>query len=204
MNRLYIIGIIALIVLGIALGGYIYRPEPPKPETYAPAEVQKDRSQILERKPQANAKPAHKVPKGAKVERVVKLEVRSKPVNAPSALRAGAGEAEPPADIDCPPVQVDLSLVRLPDESRRVIASSPNGEILTGVDIPVESAAPDKGYDWLVGGAVNLFDKGWEIHGGRKIADSLLGVTGPVYLGPMFIQREDRREYWMKGDILIP
>jgi hypothetical protein len=41
---------------------------------------------------------------------------------------------------------VDMTLVRMPDGTRRVIASSPNGDIKPGasVDIPVENAAPQK------------------------------------------------------------
>jgi hypothetical protein len=35
-------------------------------------------------------------------------------------------------------VTVDLSLVRMPDKTRRVIASSPDGKILSGVDVPIE------------------------------------------------------------------
>lgn len=192
--QLVIIAASVLLLAGLTLGWYLFRPEPPKPETYAHPITLKGGAQVLERKPQANARPAHKVPSGAAVERVVRVSVAPKEIDLTA---PGAHSAE------CPALDVDLSLVRLPDDSRRVIASSPNGEIVGGVDIPVESAAPYKGYNWLVGGGVNLFDKGWEIHGGRKIADSLLGVTGPVYLGPMLIQREDRREYWMKGDILF-
>src|SRR5262249_11961117 len=45
------------------------------------------------------------------------------------------GDAEPPAI--CPPAEVDLSLIRSPDKTERVIASSPNGNILSGLDIPV-------------------------------------------------------------------
>ena len=40
---------------------------------------------------------------------------------------------------DCPPVTIDLSLVREKGGSRRAIASSPDGAIVSGLDIPVET-----------------------------------------------------------------
>lgn len=105
---------------------------------------------MLERKPQANARPAHKVPENAKVERIVRVSV------APSEIDLAA-----PADhsSECPALDVDLSLVRLPDESRRVIASSPNGQILGGVDIPVESVAAYKELKWAAGLTANPLDR---------------------------------------------
>lgn len=99
------------------------------PETPAPAVKQADGSTVLERAPDAQAKPAQQVPKGAKVERVVKVKVQ--------------GGANPQDSAKpCPAVNVDLSIVRMPDATRRVIASSPDGEILSGLDVPVESASP--------------------------------------------------------------
>ena len=193
MNKLYLYGGIALVVAGIFIGWKLFRPEPPKPETYAPAAAQEDGSKVLERKPQATAKPAHKIPKGAKVERVVKLEVKSKPVNAPSALQTGAGKAEAPAATDCPPVQVDLSLVRLPDESRRVIASSTNGEIVGGVDIPVESAAPYKELKWAAGLTANPLE--------RTLGGFIDRDLGPLRFGAELNQIKDGYDLRLKAGV---
>jgi len=159
MNRLYGVIVLVFLLAGLSLGWYIFRPSPPKPEVYAPPVAQKDGSKVLERKPQADAKPAHEVPKGAKVERIVKIEVKSTPVNTPSARQIGSGSTESTAAIDCPPVTVDLTLVRLPDESRRVIASSPNGQVVGGVDIPVESARAYKELKWAAGVTANPIDR---------------------------------------------
>lgn len=154
MNRLYFIGIVALVVLGIAIGGYIYRPEPPKPETYAPAAVQADGSTIVERKPQANARPKAQVPKGAKVERIVRFEV--KPLELPpQASLDGAGAIE----TSCPSLDMEITLVELPDETRRVILRSEQGEVLNAVDIPVSSAKPYKELKWAAGLTANPMDK---------------------------------------------
>ena len=42
-----------------------------------------------------------------------------------------------------------------------MIASSPNGEILAGVDIPVEAARPVRTLRWAAGGLWNPPDKTW-------------------------------------------
>jgi len=166
----------ALVGLGLVLGWYFFRPAPPKQEFYAPPAVQDDGSKVLEKKPQASAKPPHKVPEGAKVERIVKIVVRSKPEKAPAATQEGRGEAETPLKADCPPVKVDLSLVRLPDESRRVIASSPNGEIVGGVDIPVESARVYKELKWAAGVSYNPLDRGFGAFLDRDLGPFRLGA----------------------------
>src|SRR3989304_1120568 len=126
-RNLIIAAIVAAAAAALFVGWKLWHKEPVM-ETW-PA----DGGVRPERKPDAKAKPAHEVPKDSKVERVVKLEVKSK---------------EKP---DCPSIDVDLSLVRLPDETRRVIASSSNGEILAGVDIPVESARPVSEPKWAAG-----------------------------------------------------
>ena len=116
------------------------------PEIPSPAVKQADGSTVLERAPDAQAKPAQQVPKGAKVERVVKIKVQG----------GGTGLKLPDAGKACPPVTVDLSLVRMPDSTRRVVASSPDGEILSGLDVPVESAAPPPAPKrWAVGVSLN-------------------------------------------------
>lgn len=117
---------IALLGAAAAAGWWLGRPakivEPP-----APAAAQADGSLILERAPDARAKPKQRVPRNARVERVVAVDVKP----APGALKD-----------DRDSLRVDLSLVRLPDSTRRVLASSPDGEVVGGLDIPVETAAP--------------------------------------------------------------
>jgi len=136
--------------LGWMLGWMLWRPKPPQVETYAPEKRQSDGSLVLERKPQADAKPAQQVPKGARVERVVQVQVQ--PRNAtPTAAPATPGPGPGSALSELPPVTVDLSIVRLPDQSRRVIASSPDGAIVGGVDIPVEAARQARALKWAAG-----------------------------------------------------
>lgn len=129
---LVIAGVGLMLAAGVALGWYWFRPAPIV-ETAKPAEVQADGSTVLPRAPNPQAKPKHKTPKGAKVERTG--QIVAQPTTPPEILAC-------PGAPTCPPVTIDTSLVRLPDGSRRVVVSSPDGQVLKGVDIPVETAQP--------------------------------------------------------------
>lgn len=115
------------IVAAAAIGWWLGQPKPVQ-ETAAPEVRQADGSVMLERRPDPGAKPKQQIPRKAKVERVAQVTVQ------PDAI-AEAGKP-------CPPVTVDMTLIREPDGMRRVLASSPDGQVVGGLDIPVESAAP--------------------------------------------------------------
>lgn len=176
-----------IFVAGIWTGWMLWRPKAPKVEAYAPEKLQADGSMVLERKPQPDAKPAHEIPKGAKLERIVQVKVQ--PRNAtPTAAPAIPGSG--PANVlpELPPVTVDLSLVRLPDQTRRVIASSPDGEVIGGVDIPVEAAPPVRSLKWAGGGLWNPSDRTWGAWVQRDLGPAVVGVDAfqvrdPVTVG---------------------
>lgn len=135
--------IIAVVLVGFGFGAawWMFKPVPVI-ETTNPAETQPDGSTVIERKPDAKAKPKQQTPKGAKVERVI--EIVAQGVTPPEIAAC--------TSVRCPPVKVDLSLVRLPDNTKRVLASSPDGQIVGAVDIPVETAAPPpEPPKWAVG-----------------------------------------------------
>lgn len=98
----------------------------PTPEPAAPQQRQTDGALLIERQATTpTAKPKQQIPKRAKVERVAQVTVQ------PDAPAPAAGQP-------CPPVTVDLSLIREPDGGRRILASSPDGEVVAGLDVPVE------------------------------------------------------------------
>lgn len=112
----------------------------------APAVHQADGSEILERKPDAKPPPApHQIPAGAKRERAISVTVQ-------------------PKRVDCPPVTVDLSLIQQ-DGGRRVIASSPDGTVISGMDMPIEAALlPPAPRKWAAGVNYDPFGRrygGW-------------------------------------------
>lgn len=115
------------IFVAAAVGYWLGQPKPVQ-ESAAPEQHQADGSVMLERRPDVDARPKQQIPRKAKVERVAQVVVQ------PDAI-AEAGQP-------CPPVTVDMTLIREPDGMRRVLASSPDGRVVGGLDVPVETAAP--------------------------------------------------------------
>ncbi len=188
-NHILAILAIALVGLGFLAAWEIYRPKPAKAEPPAAAVRQKDGSLELERAPSGLAtgapagsrplKPAQELPKGAKVERLEEVTVDPYPQGAgdpgrtTSSVAAGIGtslnlapSASPgaPGSRACPPVTVDLSLVRMPDQTRRVLASSPNGQVVGGLDVPVDPPAPLRVQRWTAAALA-----GYDTHAGRNV-----------------------------------
>ncbi len=131
----YLLLALAALIAAAALGWWLGQPKPVQ-EHYAPAQHQADGSVMLERKPDPAAKPKQQIPKKAKLERVGRVTVQPERDSLDTG-RPNSLDAEP-----CPPVSVDWSLVREPNGGRRVLASSPDGPIIGGVDVPVDTAAP--------------------------------------------------------------
>lgn len=149
-TNLWIGPLVLTAVACVALGWWLARPEKVV-ETPAPAVQQADGSTVLERAPDAKARPAAEIPRGAKLERTVSVTVKPRAEsNAGPKAGQGPGGSLMPAP-DCPPVKVDLSLVRMPDRTRRVVASSPNGEIVGGLDVPVDTAPGSEPQRWAAG-----------------------------------------------------
>lgn len=154
MNRilLVLLGAAGLFLAGLSTGWWLQRPRTVV-ESPAPASRQADGSLVLERTGTqiAPQKPPHALPKGAKEERRVSVVVQPPRGTVKESLTVDSAEAarlvasndliSRPGKMvdscDCPPVTVDLSLVRMPDKTRRVIASSPDGKILSGIDVPI-------------------------------------------------------------------
>lgn len=181
-------GIILGLILGLLAGWKLYRPAPAPVETAASAARQPDGSLILARRPDANPPPPPAaIPVGGKEERRVEVIVRYRERPASGPLPAGATqgasitEAHPDSSAACPPVRVDLSLVRMPDETRRVVASSPDGEVVGGVDIPVEPARPTpRPIRWTAGGLYDPVN--------RTAGAFALRAAGPFTVGATVYQ----------------
>jgi hypothetical protein len=114
-------GVLILLASGIVIGE---RCAAPRAEviTYRVPVRQADGSLIAERTPEAKPTPApHEIPRGWKEERRVSATVK-------------------PARSDCPPVALDMSIVRDREGGKRVVLSSPDGTVTAGQDIPIEPA----------------------------------------------------------------
>ena len=182
----------ALIVGGLGFwGGWrAHRPAAPVVEKAAAAVRQSDGSLELQRQaatPAAQVQPGHELPKGATLERQIALTIQPQQsaaaveTPAPAApqftLSAEAAKnlamqctpltamgALGQAKGACGPVRVDLSLIKMPDQTRRVVASSPDGEVVGGLDIPVSSPPAIRDRRWSVGALV-----GWDWRRSRRV-----------------------------------
>lgn len=129
-------------------------------QTEAPAAAQRqaDGSLVLERTATSpKAKPASALPKGGKAERIVSVTVQ-------------------PARADCPVCIVDMTLVRMKDDSRRVVASSPTGTVLGGLDIPVLPIITDRRHPWALGASRGTEANSWGIWLDRDVSRLRVGI----------------------------
>lgn len=128
-----VVFVLALLAAGIVIGE---RSAAPRAEviTYRAPVRQADGSLIAERTPQAKPAAApHKIPRGWREERRVSATVK-------------------PTRADCPPVALDMSLVRDGEGGKRVVLSSPDGTVTAAQDIPIEPAlVPAPARRWAAG-----------------------------------------------------
>ncbi len=135
MNILRGIAIFGVGLLSGILGMYLW-PAATVVETAEPEQRQADGSLALGRAPDANAKPKNQIPTGGKAERTIRVDVQ-------------------PPRADCPICTVDLTLVRMPDDTRRVVASSPTGTVIGGLDVPILPIVLDRPKVWAAGALYN-------------------------------------------------
>ena len=162
------------VLLGMWLGAQLSKPKAVARETAAPGVRQADSSLVLPRAPDSAAAPQHLIPKGDKLEREIRVVVQPYVKKSPVSLTdttTGKGNAP----FLSSPVRMDLSLVRLPDLTHRVIASSPDGTVTGGIDVPVDTVvAAHREPKWAAG---PLYDPGNRRWGGTIDRD-----VGPLRL----------------------
>lgn len=166
MNRDAIVALSGLI-LGLGIGWFLWRPEPPVVEPHAPAIELKNGGLVLEREPEARAPilvvdAIKELGRGAELERAVSVTVKPK--------------EKATDEIQCPPVTLDLGIVKMPDETRRVIATSPDGEIIGGLDIPTAPAKSFKQLKWAAGAVYDPQYKDYGAFVDRDIGPFRVGV----------------------------
>lgn len=156
---------------GITAGWYLHQ-STPIVETHKPAITQKDGSVVLERAPDAKTDvPAPKLP--GKLERTVVVKVKPKPEKKPEPVKPDANGMCPVAK-ECPALTVRLDLVHDAEAGRRVVASSPDGEIVGGIDIPMEKWVRRNENKWAAGLTYDT---------DRKVGAFLDRDLGPFRLG---------------------
>jgi hypothetical protein len=134
---------------------------PPADMTHAPEIRQADISLVLEREPNPSnsrsLRPAHMLPEGAVAERVVQVVIQpnAESLAIPKAFAGGDATWLPR------PLTLDLTLARMPDGGHRVIASTPDGMVVKGLDVPVSIAPPAIQYFRNTAGGGYSLGGGW-------------------------------------------
>ena len=203
----------AAFLLGLLAGWAFYRCKPGPVEKPAPAVRQKDGSLILERsdtgkpadQPSAPAlKPAGALPKGAVIERNIEItvqpdsprpELKTRPASAPDLDLPRGSVTDLSGAFECPEVKVDLSLIKLKDQTQRVVASSPDGKVVGGLDVPITRQEFPKPIRWTAQ-AVTGYDvtKSRQVFGGQvsrnlgpfTLSGGIIGQTAFVGAGIHF------------------
>lgn len=130
---------------GLAAGYRLYHSESIS-EVSAPQVEQRDGSVILKRDPEAKPDaPAPKLP--GKVERTVVVKAKPKMEKKEPAKPDSSGLCPV---LECPALTVRLDLIQQ-EEGRRVVASSPDGDIVGGIDIPIEKWIKRNENKWAAG-----------------------------------------------------
>ncbi len=163
---------LACIGIGLTGGWWIYRPNPSHIETPAIAVRQNDGSLVLERTTDKNAIKMPLLPAGTKPVRVTTVQIR--PTQPETAL-----ESTRPV---CPDVHVNLTTVEDKAGNRRVVASSPDGTVVGGVDVPlVEVPGEVKKHPWAAGGYYSPLNRGFGGFIQRDVGPFVVGGSGGVY-----------------------
>jgi len=197
-KTLYAICAVAIFAGGMSLGWKMRAPKPGKLDPPAAAVRQSDGSLILEHKPDPSAKPAQEIPKGSVVERIVYVTVKPRASGVDPLPMIGDVQqvvVVPAVATPCPPVRVDLTLIRQLDQTRRVIVSSPDGEVIGGLDVPVEAAPEQRVQKWAVTGLIGYdFRQRCRVYGAMAsrsdgpfvVQTGFIGQTAFVGMGVRF------------------
>lgn len=158
---------LVILTLGLGLGYWLgYSRYSPKPiqETNAPEIRQPDGSLVLERNISET-----RIPKKPPVMPFTGSEwIRhSEVVIKPTASLIGS-------NAEIKPIVVSFDLIRLSDKTYRVIASAEGGEVMGGIDVPIETTAYPDQPKWAAGGI--LLNNGYGAFIQRSLGAFLVGL----------------------------
>lgn len=193
--------------IGLLLGWWIWSPAPPATEGRAVAERLPSGALLVERDPTAQAPQTVQQAvreAGGTLERAVSVQVRPKPVQvAPDVatvadsliVEHGSARQRPAPQneaakinnpCECEPVTVDIGIVRMPDQTRRVVATSTYGDVLGAVDIPFDMPASGRTLRWAAG-----LTMAHTTTGRREFGAFVDRDAGPLRLGLELQQRQE-------------
>lgn len=158
-KALTLIGFAVATCAGIAIGWKLHGPEQRIAlETAKPA-IELKAAMVLARDPAAIAPSkivaAAKKVKGAKLERAALITVK-------------------PKQVDCTPLNVELGVLKLKDNTQRIVVRS-DGATLGGVDIPLDRSSP-RVPKWSAGALVNPIDQTYGAYVDRDLGPFRAGI----------------------------
>lgn len=158
-NALTLIGFAAATGAGLALGWGLHPGKELMHEPPAPA-IELSNATVLERQPSlavpsAILEAAAEV-RGAKLERAAKLTVQ-------------------PTQLDCEPLHVELGVLRMKDDTQRIVVRSDDAAILGGVDIPIDRTLP-RAPKWSAGALYNPVDQTYGAYLDRDLGPFRAGI----------------------------
>lgn len=137
-------GFIAALVIGFTGGllvaWQLWHPRPAPIETHASAvQLPKSGAIAIERKPSATPPP--------------KIAAAAKELNRKAKLTRATTLTVQPTQAGCDPLDIDLGLVKLPDNTSRMVVRSDNATVTGGTDMPIITEQVIKEMKWAVGAA---------------------------------------------------
>lgn len=169
------------VATGMGLGWKLWIKKP-VPVTAQPGIALKGGGMILPVHP-ATAKEAQAaspilgLPKGAKVRERATVtllpHLPSIPTGAPSTPGSGTAPVDPATRL---PIHVNLALLDMPDGHQRIAVSSPDADVIGGMDLPIEQKHTARDLKWLAGAAYNPSDRTYGAFVMREIGPVVVGV----------------------------
>jgi len=167
---------VACVIVGLLIGWWLWYPHDAPIEKYAPAIILKDGAQVAARVPDAPIPEA--VPRavkqipGAKLVRAISIDVQPKSKD---------------GDTTCKPEHIDIGIVKMPDQTERVIVSDQSGNVTKAIDIPVAPIKLQRELKWSVGVDYDALN--------RRYGGFIERDVGPFRLGFDLIQTADTRGF---------
>lgn len=148
---------------GFALAWWMYRPAPAPRLVQQPEIRQADQSLVLKTQPATERQVRKAIPALPQLPPGATLIAGAEGILAPhdqnlqsSGSNLQSSEANPQSSMPRPRIRVDVALLKMADGSERIALSSPDADVVGGVDMPVQRTkglAQERG--WGVGGFWN-------------------------------------------------
>lgn len=150
---------------GLVCGWWLWKPHHAPVEAPAVAvQLPKSGAVAIERKPSASVPP--------------KIAAAANELNRKAKLTRAATITVQPAQADCDPVELELGIVKLPDDTQRVILRSDNATITGGVDIPLATEQVVKELKWAAGASYDPVERTYGVFLDRDLG--LLRLSAEV------------------------